>query len=292
MMRRHWAPNWRNSYRKNYPDLPNCTHSSFKFLNPMSLLPLSGLRVLVTRSRTRSSDLSTRLRCAGAEPVEAPLIRVLDPENWTPLDRALADLNAYDWLIFTSGNAVEKCLARIEAANIRVPPNIRIASVGSATVQRLQQFGLIVDYQPDRYNAAALVEGLVDTYDMSGAKILFPCADIARQTVVTGLTDSGADVASVTAYRTVSATSLPSDIIALLRYKKIHVITFTSPSTVEAVVQATQDTTALISEVTIACIGPVTARKSNEAGMVVDIVPEEATIEALVEALKERMGTG
>ena len=257
----------------------------------MPPLPLSGLRVLVTRSRTRSSALSTRLRSAGAEPVEAPLIQIVDPEDWTPLDHALSDLDAYDWLIFTSGNAVEKCLARLKIANVQITPNLRIASVGPATVKRLQQFGLIVDYQPDRYDAEALVEGLVDSYKLSGAKILFPCADIARQTVVTGLTGLGAEVTSVTAYRIVPETSLPSDILALLRCKEIHVITFTSPSTVEAFVQATQDTSALLSEVTIACIGPETARKAKEAGLVVDIVPEEATIEALVEALKERMGT-
>ncbi|MEE2710825.1 MAG: uroporphyrinogen-III synthase [Gemmatimonadota bacterium] len=255
----------------------------------MPSLPLSGLRVLVTRSRTHSSDLSTRLRYAGAEPVEVPLIQIVDPEDWTPLDQALADLDGYDWLIFTSGNAVEKCLTRLEATNVQIPPSLRIASVGSATVKRLRQFGLIVDYTPDRYDAEALVEGLVESYELSSAKVLFPCADIARQTVVTDLTGLGAEVTSVTAYRTVLANSLPSEILALLRCKGIHVITFTSPSTVEAFVQATQNSSALLSEVTIACIGPETARKSKEAGIVVDIVPEEASIEALVEALVEAL---
>ena len=130
--------------------------------------PLFGLRVLVTRSREQASDLSTRLIRLGAEPIEAPVIRIEDPVDWTFLDQALA--------------------------------STRIAVVGRATATRLQEHGFIADHQPDQFNAEALVEKLVQNEVMKKTRILFPGADIARKTIVDGLTAYGAEVLPVTKF--------------------------------------------------------------------------------------------
>ncbi|HCQ03869.1 MAG TPA: HemD protein, partial [Candidatus Latescibacteria bacterium] len=94
--------------------------------------PLFGLRVLVTRSREQASDLSTRLIRLGAEPIEAPVIRIEDPEDWTSLDQALAQITTYDWLIFTSTNSIDQFFKRFfeKALKVGALASTRIAVVG------------------------------------------------------------------------------------------------------------------------------------------------------------------
>jgi uroporphyrinogen III methyltransferase/synthase len=258
-------------------------------LNWFETKPLFGLRVLVTRSREQASDLSVRLAELGAEPVEAPLIRIEDPDDWSPLDEALARIDAYDWLIFTSGNAVERCFGRLfgMGKDARALARLKVAVVGSSTARRLEAFGLVADYQPERFDAEALVEGLAGQYDLRGARVLFPGADIARETVAAGLAGLGAQVARVTAYRTVTETALPPEVLAMFARKEIHLVTFASSSTVRAFAAAAGPARLpdLLAYAAVACMGPVTRRAAVEAGMTVAITPAEATIPALVDAI-------
>lgn len=256
--------------------------------------PLSHRRILVTRSREQAGALSARLQEAGATPVEVPLIRIEDPEDWTPLDRAIERLGAYDWVVFTSGNAVEKFLGRLvgRGYSTQALSGLRIAAVGPATAGKLRAHGVSVVYQPERFDADALVEGLARSYEMKNARVLFPAADIGRETVVAGLSRLGARVTKVTAYRTVSETALPPEITTLLERNAIHAVTFASPSTVRAFAQAVGATRlrAFLDGVSVACMGPVTRRAAEEAGMTVDIVPDRATVSALVEAIINAIG--
>ena len=256
--------------------------------------PLSGIRVLVTRSRTQASELSERLTEAGAEPIEAPLIRIEDPEDWGPLDQTIVQLDTYDWVIFTSANAVEKFMGRLAVFRQEALAGLRIGVVGAATEKRLKRYGVTVDCRPGRFDADALIEELQRSHDMNGARVLFPSADIARETVVTGLSAVGAQVTPVVVYRTVSETSLPPHVFAMLERREIHVVAFTSSSTVKAFVGVVGEDrlAALLSGMIVACMGPITERTATEAGMAVGLVPGEATIPALVEAIVERMVRG
>ncbi|MBI4553224.1 MAG: uroporphyrinogen-III C-methyltransferase [Candidatus Latescibacteria bacterium] len=260
-------------------------------LNWFETKPLFGLRVLVTRSREQAGDLSGWLAAAGAEPVEVPLIRITDPDDWMPLDHVIDQLNTYDWLVFTSVNGVEKFFDRLFASgrDVRALSGLKIGVVGTATVERMRTYGTVADYHPVRFDADALVEGLGQSYTMRGARVLFPSADIARETVVTGLRALGAEVMPVVAYRTVSETTLPPAIMTMLEQGEIHVITFASPSTVKAFMHVIGESRALdlLSRVVVACMGPVTQQAAENAGMRVGIVPAEATIPALVHAIEE-----
>ena len=250
--------------------------------------PLSGLRVLITRSREQASDLSTHLTRLGAEPIEAPLIRIEDPVDWLALDHALAHIKTYDWLIFTSTNSVNQFFKRFieKELGIDILASMRIAVVGQATAARLQHYGLIAHHQPNQYNAEALLEVLAQNETLEKTRVLFPCANLARQTVIDGLTASGAEVTSVTVYRTIMATTLPDNIMAMLVQKTIHLVTFASSSTVRAFIQILGDQgLTLMEDVAIACIGPVTRSTAYEAGLSVDIMPEDASISALVDAI-------
>lgn len=249
--------------------------------------PLHGLRILVTRSRSQAGELSARLAEMGAEPIEAPLIRIEAPTDWSALDRALSQLTTYDRLIFTSANSVDYFFQRCHDLKppVDLPASMPIAVVGKATAARLRQHGLKADVQPDAYHAEALVDLLVKKKNIHKAHVLFPCSDIARQTVVDGLTAAGASVTAVAAYRTVVAETLPDEIMTLLRRKAIDVITFASSSTVQAFVQALGNDLHPTTGIAVACIGPVTRDAAIAAGLSVDIMPEETSIPALVDAI-------
>ena len=258
-------------------------------LNWFEARPLFGVRVLVTRSREQASDLSSRLAALGADPVEVPLIRFEDPADWTPIDEAIADLDVYDWLIFTSANAVDRWFQRLLAAgkDSRALRHLRIAAVGSATTQALERVGLIADFQPETFHAEALVSGLGLANEMIGARILFPAADLAGTTIKEGLAALGACVDQRVAYRTIQESSLPAEILALLEQGQIHMVTFTSASTARAFVKAVgpERLPGLSGNVVIACIGPITRDTAVEAGLRVDLLSKEATISSLVDAI-------
>ncbi len=258
-------------------------------LNWFESKPLFGLRVLVTRPRDQAGELSESLVRMGAEPVEAPLIRIEAPDDWTSVDAALADLSGFDHVVFTSGNAVEAFFSRLieNGLDARALGGVRVAAVGRTTAAALRRHGIEADYQPGVFQAEKLVETLVESCDLRDARILFPAADIAGPTVAEGLTAAGAHVTRVTVYRTVMEEALPDDIASMLEDRKIHVAVFASSSAVQAFTKAVgaDGVPQLTGEVRIACIGPATAETAAEAGLSVDILPDQATVPALVDAI-------
>jgi len=258
-------------------------------LNWFESKPLFGLRVLVTRPRNQARELSESLVRMGAEPVEAPLIRIEAPDDWTSVDAALADLSGFDHVVFTSGNAVEAFFSRLfeNGLDARALGGVRVAAVGRTTAGALRRHGIEADYQPGVFQAEKLVEILVENCDLREARILFPAADIAGPAVAEGLTAAGAHVTRVTVYRTVMEEALPDDIASMLEDRKIHAAVFASSSAVQAFAKAVgpDGVPQLTGEVRIACIGPATAETAAEAGLSVDILPDQATVPALVDAI-------
>lgn len=251
--------------------------------------PLFGVRALVTRARDQAGELSELLVRHGAEPVEAPLIRIEAPEDWSAADAALAELSGFDHVVFTSRNAVEAFFSRLnhKGLDARSLGGIRVAAVGRATAGALRSRGIEADDQPEVFRAEKLVEVLAGDRDLQDARILFPAADIAGSAVEEGLTAAGASVTRVTVYRTVLAAALPDDISSMLEDGKIHLAVFASSSAVSAFAKAAgpDGLQRWTRGVRIACIGPSTAETAEEAGLSVDIVPGEATIPALVDAI-------
>ena len=255
----------------------------------MTNLPLSGLSVLVTRSSNQSESLSSKLRSFGAEVIESPLIRIEPPNDWQPLDLALATLENFDWIVFTSGNAVEFAFKRLSEQASEVPKKTRIAAVGKATVTRVEELGHAVAFHPEKYDADSLVAGLAGKHDLAGSRMLVLCGELAGAKVPDRLVELGASVTTATVYRTVLTGSLPTETLELLQRQALQAITFTSSSAVTSFMRAVEDLPAsCLAGMTVACIGPVTAKTAQESGLVVDVVPAEATINALADALAAR----
>lgn len=251
--------------------------------------PLFGVRALVTRARDQAGDLSELFVRHGAEPVEAPLIRIETPEDWSTADAALAELSGFDHVVFTSRNAVEAFFARLnhKGLDARALGGVRVAAVGRATAAALRSRGIEADDQPEVFRAKKLVDALAGDCDLREARILFPAADIAGPAVEEGLTAAGATVTRVTVYRTVLEERMPDDIASMLEEGKIHLAVFASSSAVSAFAKSAgpDGLKRWTRGVRIACIGPSTAETAAEAGLSVDIVPDQATVPALVDAI-------
>jgi uroporphyrinogen III methyltransferase/synthase len=243
--------------------------------------PLLGLRVLVTRPEGQSAGLAGRLQELGAIPVICPTIRIVEPETFEALDRVIADLPAYDWVIFTSVNGVryfcERLLALGYGAERLAGP--RLAAIGPATAAALAEHGLQPALVPVKYVAEAILD---EIGDVAGQRILLPRADIARKALTEGLQARGAYVDEVAAYRTEAAgQDLPAG--------PVDVATFTSPSTLRNFVAlleaAGQDAGAYLGGARVACIGPITAQAATAEGLTVDIEASEHTVPGLLQAV-------
>ncbi len=257
--------------------------------------PLWGKRIVVTRAREQASALSEQLRDAGAVPIEYPVIAFAPPADWAPLDGALRELDGYDWVIFTSVNGVRYVVERMQALKLNVTKlnQKQLGAIGPATAAELEQAGLRAQFIPSEFVAEAVIEQIGDVH---GQRILLPRADIAREVLVDGLLAKGAHVDNVVAYRTVLGEA-QGDVVGMLRGKQIDAVTFTSSSTVknffarlEQSGVSSDEVRDLLASVTVAAIGPITAKTARDYGLNVAIEADKYTIDGLVSALVEAFG--
>ena len=232
--------------------------------------PLLGRRVVVTRARAQASNLVEKLRALGAETVELPTIEITDPADGGEALRAAVPAS-YDWVAFTSVNAVERTFAGLRDA--RAFGTAQVAAVGPGTAGALATRGVVADLVPP----SAVAEALVEAFPAGAGRVLLPQAAAARPVVADGLRAKGWTVDVVEAYRTVPAR--PTD-EALGAAAKADAIAFTSSSTVTSWLALGATLPPVV-----ACIGPVTAATAAEHNVPVTVVAAEHTLDGLVDAL-------
>src|SRR5579863_8943098 len=250
---------------------------------------LKGVRVLVGRARHQAGALSGELRKLGATVIEIPFIKIQKPRRFAPLDSALKNLAAYDWLILTSVNGVDAMWRRMDKlrlTNKNLEP-LRIAAIGPATRKAIEQQGVKVDVVPKEYIAESVVRSL--RRRVKGKRVLLVRAKVARDVIPRELRKAGAHVDVVEAYETAVPQSSRARLRAVLKNprRRPHVVTFTSSSTVRnfvALLGSARVSTSL-DRILTASIGPVTSSTLRELGLGVDIEAEEFTIPGLVEAI-------
>ena len=254
--------------------------------------PLFGRRVLVTRPREQAAELTERLAALGADPIEAPMIRIAPPEDPTPLLRAAAHADAFDWIVFTSANAVDAFMHALldGERDIRALSGPLLCTVGSGTAERLARHGIRVDLVPDEFRADAVVRALARRGPLDSLRVLLPHADIGREVIADQLRAAGASVTDVVAYRTVAVDSPRADdpdVYRLLLEGSIDAVTFTSGSAVRNFAQlyGTEQAVDLLRQTVVATIGPVTTDAATELGGAVTVQPTTYTVPAMVEAL-------
>jgi len=265
-------------------------------LNTVKTRTLEGRRVIVTRAPEQSKELIERLEELGAEAVLLPLVRFVDPESTTDLDQAIRSLDSFDWLIFTSANAVTFFLGRCRAlqcwpAGAAGPSSAakntpKIAVVGSATELALKKEGLQASLVPREFSGAGLARELRGA--VAKKNVLLPRSDRASEELPALLRKAGAKVTEVIAYRTVGPGLLDHDLIAGIRAGQADAVTFFSPSAFREF-QNLLGTEALAgwdSRVAFAAVGRVTAEAIRAANLPVAVEAEEATTASLIEGLE------
>ena len=248
--------------------------------------PLSGLRIVVTRAVDQAGGFSARLKAAGAEVIEFPTIETVPPESWGRLDSALGRLNEFDYVVFTSVNALRFFLGRLGdlGQGTDALPGLKIVAVGPQTAREVKASGLKVDVIPREYKAEGVIEAL-SGLDLRGKRFLYPRAEVAREVLPERLREMGAEVEVAVAYRTVAPKIDPSKIKELFN-GGVSAVTFTSSSTVKNFMEIVgEGASGYLKGVCVASIGPVTAKTCEEMGVAVSVVPKDYTVDALLESL-------
>ncbi|MBI5191768.1 MAG: uroporphyrinogen-III synthase [Nitrospirae bacterium] len=250
-------------------------------------LPLAGRRVVVTRATEQAGGFVRMLESAGADVVEFPTIKTVPPESWEGVDRAVAGLSGFGHVLFTSANAVKYFMARMAELG-HEPGELSghgIIVVGPRTAAELGKYGLKPTVTPAEFKAEGVIEAL-SGMDMKGRRVLFPRAEVAREILPEKLAGMGAEVVVAVSYRTVAPDVAPEYIRELFAGGKVSAITFTSSSTVtNFAAMAGGGVARLLEGVCVAAIGPVTADTCREVGLSVTVMPEDYTVEALLDVL-------
>ena len=253
--------------------------------------PLFGKQIVVTRTREQASELVAGLEEHGAACLEFSTIHIQPVDDYTILDQALENIAAYNWILFTSLNAITYFFKRLDLAGLdsRALAACRIGAVGRATSEALSKYGIKADLVPDNFTGKGLAQSLITT-GIQGQRVLIPRALKAMETLPEMLTDAGASITIAPAYQNVLPQGRKDELRDHLQAGDIDMVTFTSSSTVTnflTMVDAADqnELLSLLSGVQIAAIGPITAATVRQNGLQVNVQPENYTIADMVHAI-------
>ena len=254
--------------------------------------PLAGKRVVVTRAIGQTSDLNARLTAHGAIPISLPLVSFAPPTDYAPLDAALRQLHSFDWIIFTSANAVHAVASRAVQEGIALDQKVsgdqnrsQIAVVGPATKAEAAAAGLSADYVAKTHLGVALAEELGDR--LLNKSVFLPRSDRANPDLPAALSKLGAKLTEVIAYRTIPPDDTNRSRVNAVIDREADAILFFSPSAVNnfAALTGREHLATLQNTIAIVAVGPITARALNEIGAHHVTIAADTTTAAVVDAL-------
>ena len=262
--------------------------------------PLAGKTVMLTRPPAQSAEMSAMLERLGATVIHCPTIEIAEPSSWQALDAAIAGLESYDWLIFTSANGVEfffRRLAERRGDGLSTVSSLRACAVGPATARAIQAVGGRVDLTATESTGegvmAALTGAVGGEAKIAGLRFLLPRAQVAREILPAELTRHGARVDAVEAYQTVRPDIDRADLMRRITDSRVDAIAFTSPSTVTnfAALVGADNLAGRLRGVLVASIGPVTTEALRAHGFTEVVQPQTYNAAALVEALAQALAS-
>ncbi len=245
--------------------------------------PLFGVRVLVTRPRDQAASLRQLLEELGAEVLIQPAIEISEPADWGPVDAALARLDRFDWLVFSSGNGVRSLLDRLLATggDLRSLGGVRLAAIGPATAEQLARYHLRADLVPDEYRAEALAAELAA--GAPGRAFLLARASRGRDLLAEGLGKAGGEVEQIVVYSSTDTAEPDADVAAALAGDRIDWVTVTSSAIARSLVRLFGED---LRKARLASISPITSGVLGELGHEPAAEAVEYTMEGLVAAIR------
>jgi uroporphyrinogen III methyltransferase/synthase len=267
--------------------------------------PMFGHRILVTREHSAGFEPLEEL---GAEIMEFPTIEIVPPENYDGVDAAIEQVHSYTWIIFTSANGVRYFLRRFfeKGRDIRELKGIKLCAIGAKTAAEIYKYGMKVDFIPEEFRAEGLIKAFTEERSrfkvqgsqinvergtsnvklLKGIRFLLPRAEVAREIFPEKVREQGGEIDVPVVYRAIKPELHGRRLKRFLKEGRITVATFTSAATFNNFVEIIgEDAFDLLKGVSIAVIGPVTAKAVEKAGLSVDIMPKESAIEAMVEEI-------
>ena len=252
-------------------------------------IPLAGKRIVITRSAAQSEAIARELSARGANSVVLPLMAFAEPEDFTALDAAIAQIDQFSWIIFTSAQAVRAVVKRRgELKNVMnwTGGHMRAAAVGPVSAEAAREAGFSVEFVAETHTGAALAEEMGDR--LRGTKVLLPRSDRANPDLPPALKLRGAEVTEVVAYRTLRPTEIDQRKLQQIADGEADAILFFSPSAVRhfAELFGSEQLRTLQDKLAIAAVGPVTANALSESGVIRMVVAGDTTAAAVVQALE------
>jgi uroporphyrinogen III methyltransferase / synthase len=251
--------------------------------------PLDGKRVVVTRATEQAHELAHSLEALGADVLLLPTVSFAAVEDSRALDAEIRRLAEFDWILFTSQNAVRFFSQRINELGLRVSalqaPRPLVAAVGPATAVAATSEGFRVDTVPKNHSGEALAQELWSA--IGDRKVLLPRSDRADDRLPNALREAGAKVTEVVAYRTAAPDSLDAQILKRIRDAEVDAIVFASPSAFRFLSKCigAADLAELSNRLQFAAIGPTTARALREDGARVEIESNESSAAGLADSI-------
>lgn len=263
-------------------------------LNWFERRPLLGKGVVVTRAREQASGSAALLEELGANVIQFPTIEIAPLPDYAAVHQAIRGLAGYDLVIFTSVNGVRHFREQMSLLGLdaRAFAGLMVAAIGPATAGAVRSMGITPDFVPEKYVAESAAQGILALFggDMSGKRVLLPRAKEARDVLPGALGAAGAAVDVLPVYETLPCSSRREEVLAMLEAGEIDCVTFGSSSTVTNFLSLIPaETLNAHPGVKLACIGPITAKTLEDAGLTCHIRPGEYTIPALVRELAEKL---
>jgi len=248
--------------------------------------PLFGQRILVTRPEDQSQDLADQLADLGADVLIQPAIHIADPPDWCPVDQALAHLETFDWVVFSSANGVRCFLDRLlqTGGDMRRLGRVRLAAIGPGTAAQLAQYHLRADLVPEEFRAEALAEALLQALGNQPAdsRVLLVRASRGRPVLAEMLQAAGVSVQQVVAYTSTDLTEPAPEIAQALADGRIHWVTVTSSSIARSLVRMFGEN---LRKAKLASISPLTSAVLGELGYPPAVEAQQYTLPGLIEAI-------
>jgi len=255
--------------------------------------PLFGKRILVTRSRAQAGDMIRRIEELGGEAVPFPVLQIepiRDAGRLAVLDQALRSIERYDWIVFTSVNAVEQMFNRLRELRIDVRRlGTKVAAIGPQTASALLDRGIVPEELPEKYQAETLADHLLARLK-PGERVLIPRSSSARDVLPDALRSAGYEADAVDVYDNVPSRAHAGWVVDMLESGDISIVTFASSSAVHYCVEAlkmsgVREPEQLLNRCKVVCIGPVTADTARQYRIEVSATAQEATIASMIDTL-------
>lgn len=245
---------------------------------------------MITRAAAQSEALAQELSARRALPVVLPLVSFAEPEDFAPLDRAIEEVQEFDWVILTSAQTVRALVQRageLQKSFARTEGRLRVACVGPVTAEAARNAKLSVEYVAVTHSGVGLANEL--GVKLHGAKVLLPRSDRANPDLPAALKRHGAQVTEVIAYRTVRQSESDQDSVKKIVAGGADAILFFSPSAVQhfAELVGAEKLRTIRDRLAITAVGPVTAKALREAGVERIVVAVDTTAASVIDALEK-----